>query len=160
VRARNGRVDAPRLRRWRRIVREAAEQSRRTRLPDVTPAMSFDDACRQCRDLALICDARGTLPFLLDVAARSAETHPATVHLFVGPEGGFTPVEIEKAARYGIEPVTLGRRILRSETAGIVASALALASLRDGDEPGIRTSVNSLHGSADHGQVHIVEDRG
>jgi 16S rRNA (uracil1498-N3)-methyltransferase len=158
VRARNSRVDAPRLRRWRRIVREAAEQSRRTRLPEVAPAMSIEDACGQCDGPALICDAGGKARPLLDAVAHAAERHPATVSLFVGPEGGFTPEEIGEAARSGIEPVTLGRRILRAETAGIVASALTLAALQERDEAATEESVSSLHGGANHRQVHIVED--
>ena len=160
VRARNGTVDASRLRRWRRIVREAAEQSRRTRLPVVAPAVSFSDACIRCDGLGLICDARGKARPLLDAIASGAQSLLSRVRLFVGPEGGFTPDEIEEATRRGIEPVTLGRHILRSETAGIVASALALAALQKSGEPVRSPSASSLHSSADHGQVHIVEDRG
>jgi 16S rRNA (uracil1498-N3)-methyltransferase len=53
----------------------------------------------------------------------------ATLGLFIGPEGGFTEAEIAAARASGIAPVTLGRRILRAETAAAVATALALAAL-------------------------------
>jgi 16S rRNA (uracil1498-N3)-methyltransferase len=51
------------------------------------------------------------------------------VRLFIGPEGGFSPAEASLAERHGPQLVTLGRRILRAETAAIVASALALDTL-------------------------------
>ena len=57
----------------------------------------------------------------------------ATLGLFIGPEGGFTEAEIAVATTAGIVPVTLGRRILRAETAAAVATALALAALGEMD---------------------------
>jgi len=133
VRARNGRVAAPRLQRWGRIVREAAEQSRRTRLPEIAEPMQFGNACAQCTGLALICHTTVEAPPILEAVAKQAGARPSQIALFVGPEGGFSPAEVEEATRCNIEPVSLGRRILRSETAGIVASALALAALKDAD---------------------------
>jgi 16S rRNA (uracil1498-N3)-methyltransferase len=53
------------------------------------------------------------------------------IHIYVGPEGGFTEDEVRLAQRYGVRPVTLGPRILRSETAGIVAAALILYEAGD-----------------------------
>jgi 16S rRNA (uracil1498-N3)-methyltransferase len=55
----------------------------------------------------------------------------ARIHIYVGPEGGFTEDEVRLAQRYGVRPVTLGPRILRSETAGIVAAALILYEAGD-----------------------------
>jgi 16S rRNA (uracil1498-N3)-methyltransferase len=56
---------------------------------------------------------------------------PLTINLFIGPEGGFTQDEIAIARRYNLVPVTLGPRILRAETAGIVAGAAILYELGD-----------------------------
>jgi 16S rRNA (uracil1498-N3)-methyltransferase len=51
--------------------------------------------------------------------------------LLIGPEGGFTPGEVALARRYGLLPLTLGPRILRTETAGLVATAALLYELGD-----------------------------
>jgi 16S rRNA (uracil1498-N3)-methyltransferase len=62
---------------------------------------------------------------------RSTQPTPFSVNLFIGPEGGFTPQEIEQGQRYGAIPVTLGPRLLRAETAGLVAAAAILYELGD-----------------------------
>ncbi|MCK4802359.1 RNA methyltransferase, partial [bacterium] len=51
--------------------------------------------------------------------------------IFIGPEGGFTPKEVDEARRAGVIPVSLGSRILRSETAGLVVAIAALYESRD-----------------------------
>jgi 16S rRNA (uracil1498-N3)-methyltransferase len=56
---------------------------------------------------------------------------PFTINLLVGPEGGFSAEEVSIARRYGLEPITLGPRILRAETAGLVAAAAVLYELGD-----------------------------
>jgi 16S rRNA (uracil1498-N3)-methyltransferase len=56
---------------------------------------------------------------------------PFALNLFVGPEGGFTEAEVERARSYGIIPVSLGPRILRAETASMVGSTLLLAYTGD-----------------------------
>lgn len=56
---------------------------------------------------------------------------PFSVNLFAGPEGGFTPAEVDLARRYGVLPVTLGPRILRAETAGLVAASAIFYALGD-----------------------------
>ena len=56
---------------------------------------------------------------------------PLTITLFIGPEGGFTPGEVRLAQRYGLVPLTLGPRILRAETAGLVAASAILYELGD-----------------------------
>ena len=57
---------------------------------------------------------------------RSGRPLFSSIHLLIGPEGGFTPEEVELARTHFIRPITLGRRILRAETAGIVAAAAIL----------------------------------
>ena len=122
------------LARWRRIVTEAAEQSGRARLPKVLPPRSFVEACETPPPGALALMARvgdEAMPLgralrpLLDRAA------PLEVRLFVGPEGGFSPGEVARARQAGIVPVSLGPRVLRTETAGLVALSAILYALGD-----------------------------
>ena len=63
--------------------------------------------------------------------APSFPSRPFSINLFVGPEGGFTYDEVTLARRYGITPITLGPRILRAETAGLVATAAIFYELGD-----------------------------
>lgn len=117
---------ASRQARFETIAREAAEQSGRGRIPEVSASMRFSDAIEEACDAgsAAFCweEERG---LRLQDLALTDESRP--VSLFVGPEGGFTVKEAEEARRAGALIVSLGRRILRAETAAIVASALLLA---------------------------------
>lgn len=117
-----------RAQRWRRIVTEAAEQCGRGRVPAVDPPAPFEEAVRTGRGLRLIPweseRSQGLRSYL-----RALEERPATVSLIIGPEGGFAQEEVELARRAGCVPVSLGPRILRSETAGIVAAALVMHEL-------------------------------
>jgi 16S rRNA (uracil1498-N3)-methyltransferase len=140
--------------RWRRIISEAAEQSGRGKLPKLQPAMLFQQACERAmrsEGLSLIPwegERRRSLRSLLGDRAGEAmkelrnligvqsfpyphAPRPFSVNLFIGPEGGFTPAEVALARNYGIIPITLGPRILRAETAGIVAIAAILYELGD-----------------------------
>ena len=114
--------------RWERIIREAAEQSGRGRLPRLLAPASFPDACHgsiQEADLALILWV-GTTTKGLSTTLRAGLKRVA---LLVGPEGGFAPDEVSLAQGCGLDAVSLGPRILRAETAGIVASAIVLSEL-------------------------------
>jgi 16S rRNA (uracil1498-N3)-methyltransferase len=117
------------LERWRRIAREAAEQSGRGRVPVVHAPQPFAVACA-----AAVASGPALIPWEDERgrslgAAVQALGPVSTLGLFIGPEGGFTEAEIATATAAGIAPVTLGRRILRAETAAAVATALALAAL-------------------------------
>jgi 16S rRNA (uracil1498-N3)-methyltransferase len=131
------------LERWEAIVREAAEQSGRVILPEVAQVESFESACRLAAraDLALIAweDERSSgVGEALRAAGLGAEAgHDAPagagasgggahVALLVGPEGGFSSDEAALAREAGLRVVTLGPRILRAETAALVAATLVL----------------------------------
>lgn len=116
--------------RWERIIREAAEQSLRGRLPQLLPEIGFQQALEQHRGLGLMPATSAGKPIrrALDAAA-----WPLT--LFIGPEGGFDPSEIEAAAQAGVELVGLGPRVLRTETAAIVLLALVAAAVGEMDRP-------------------------
>lgn len=117
--------------RWRRIVREAAEQCGRAVLPEVRPPARLTDAIGGAGGLRLLCweasEGPGLRMTLREAVAAGAR--PAAVSLFMGPEGGFTEAEVEAAREAGAHVVSLGRRILRSETAGLAAAAAVLYEL-------------------------------
>jgi 16S rRNA (uracil1498-N3)-methyltransferase len=119
-----------RLERFEAIVRGAAEQSGRGRIPEIGTAMSLSVALEAAcaAGPALFCWEDESEVRLQDAVP---STEGRTVSLFVGPEGGFTVEEAEVARRGGASIVTLGRRILRAETAAIVASALVLEKYED-----------------------------
>lgn len=128
-----GRSDQ-KVKRWGKIIREAAEQAHRGRLPELRPAMFFQEACLRATragELAIIPwegEKERTLRQVLDTDAP-----PFSISLFVGPEGGFEEAEIDAAVRAGVLPVSLGPRILRAETAGVVAASAILYALGDLD---------------------------
>jgi 16S rRNA (uracil1498-N3)-methyltransferase len=126
--------------RWQRIVRKAAEQSRRGRLPNLQMAMFFSQACERARltgGLSLMPWEEEKSVNLRQVFGREEKKSPSfpfrpfSINLFVGPEGGFTLDEVILAQRYGIVPITLGPRILRAETAGLVATAAIMYEMGD-----------------------------
>lgn len=113
-------------RRWTHIIREAAEQCQRGRLPYLAAPKSFPEACREApRPSFLLWEEPGA-PGLRETLPRALQERPQRVGLFVGPEGGFSPEEVSYAEGCGLLPVSLGQRILRGETAGLVAAALLL----------------------------------
>lgn len=116
-----------RMERWRRVIVEAAEQSGRGKPPSIDAPVSFGDAVRDASGLRLLPWEGGGEP--LSAYLRSLTERPSVVSLFIGPEGGFHQSEVDLARAEGVVLVTLGPRILRSETAGIVAAALALEAL-------------------------------
>lgn len=120
--------------RWRRIGREASEQSRRARLPEISVALSFADAVALKADLKMALDEQsGATPIL---AALPRDTpRDMTVALLVGPEGGWTDRERSMFTASGWTPVSLGNTILRAETAAIVAIGVVGAASQAVTEP-------------------------
>lgn len=111
---------AARTARWRGIAEAAAKQSRRAVVPDVTDVSGFSQAVERAARM----DVR-LIPYeLAEDMSRTRklleEIKPGKeVAVFIGPEGGFEDSEIALALKKGLEPVTLGKRILRTETAGM-----------------------------------------
>jgi 16S rRNA (uracil1498-N3)-methyltransferase len=129
------------LGRWARIIREAAEQSGRGRLPLLRPALLFAPACQRAKrsgGLALVpWEGEKAISLKAALTADDAgEDRPFSISIFVGPEGGLTQDEIKAARGYGLQPVGLGPRILRAETAGLVAASAILYELGDLDPAG------------------------
>lgn len=119
-------IDKPqKLERLRRIAYEAAKQSKRGILPEVGEVLSFEKAVEEAKkaDLAII-PYEEEKECSLKKALR--EKQPETVAILIGPEGGFEKSEVELALKNSISPVTLGTRILRTETSGIIVGGIVL----------------------------------
>jgi 16S rRNA (uracil1498-N3)-methyltransferase len=119
-----------RLARWRRVAQEAAKQCARPIVPEVTAARPFDAALDEAHetDLAL-CLWEGAAPALATVLEPGIR--PRRVAVLVGPEGGLDPGEVDAARTRGWRVVSLGSRILRTETAG--PALIAILQSRWGD---------------------------
>ena len=110
-----------RIARWQGIAEAAAKQSKRAVIPQIKNVMSMSQAVSyaDAMDVKLIpyelAKSMGHTKELIDGMPSGS-----SVAIFIGPEGGFTEEEIALAEEYGITPVTLGKRILRTETAGLV----------------------------------------
>ncbi len=120
--------------RWEKILQAAAEQSRRGRIPPLQPIMLLAAACEQVQrsgGLSLLPWEGGGMPLRQALQQAGREHPPFSVALFIGPEGGFSPSEAQLARDYGLLPVSLGPRILRAETAGVIAAALVLYQYGD-----------------------------
>lgn len=115
--------------RWQKMASQAAEQSRAPRPMAVDPVASLAEAIARVAgaDLLLVPHEEEKSQTLRAAVAHAPSAGSAA--LFVGPEGGFSPEEIEELTGAGALAVSLGPRILRAETAGIVASALVLQEL-------------------------------
>jgi len=122
-----------RLQHWQRIIISATEQCGRVRLARLHPPARFGELLTSTGNI----QARRILAPTADRAlSRSLTAHDNPVQIWIGPEGGFSPDEIRAAEKAGIQPVTLGPRILRTETAGIAALSALQALYGDwsGDE--------------------------
>lgn len=118
--------EAKRRERWQRIAKEAAEQAQRTCLPAVAPCQPFSEWLSQVQNYDLVC-----MPYegereksLHSILFRYPTIH--TMAVIIGPEGGFAPEEVEAAWAAGVHTISLGPRILRTETAGLVTAAAIL----------------------------------
>lgn len=132
------------LDRWRRIAAEAAEQSERQLVPAILEPLSFTailspvaKEASQVPDMQFICVARGDSPHLFTCLQEKkqaiADRKNIKIVIATGPEGGFSPAEIEQAIAAGFQPVSLGRRILRAVTAPLVAMSLVAAAWESND---------------------------
>ena len=115
--------------RWQSISESAAKQSGRGIIPVIGDVLSFSDSVQKMKeyDLAL-------MPYELEIGNSIGEIikkhdNIKTLAIFIGPEGGIDDQEIALAKSHGIIPLSLGRRILRCETAGFSALTLSLAFL-------------------------------
>ncbi|MCX5751698.1 MAG: 16S rRNA (uracil(1498)-N(3))-methyltransferase [Candidatus Saganbacteria bacterium] len=111
---------ADKLERWKRIAKEAAEQCGRLVVPQIHPITKFEDVLnlKEEYDLALIpweIEKENSLKKVLT----NLPHPPQKVLILIGPEGGFGSIEVERAKEKGFTPITLGNRILRTETVAL-----------------------------------------
>jgi len=117
-----GNVSPGRVERWSRIARAAAKQCQRSAVPRIAGPISFDELLERRDSLRLLFwegSARGALTVVEPRLDSSASVLAA-----VGPEGGFSPAEAARATACGFRLMSLGARILRAETAAVVAVTL------------------------------------
>lgn len=116
--------------RWQGIAETAAKQSRRAIIPKVQNVMSFRDAVRYSSSVQV-----KLIPYELAEGMEKTKKiigglKPGEdIAVFIGPEGGFEEEEIREAANAGIVPITLGKRILRTETAGMTVLSILMYHL-------------------------------
>ncbi|MCI8268219.1 MAG: 16S rRNA (uracil(1498)-N(3))-methyltransferase [Lachnospiraceae bacterium] len=118
------------VKRWNAVAESAAKQSGRMVIPKVSGVMGFSEACAMAGQLDC-----GLIPY--ELARDMAKTREIIsrlrpgmqVGIFIGPEGGFDVEEVAEAKAAGMCPVTLGRRILRTETAGMTALSVLMFHL-------------------------------
>ena len=120
------------IRRWQAIAESAAKQSKRSYIPQVGPVMSLKEAFSYIEEQKF--DLR-MIPYELEKGMDGTKTvlealaPGQQVAVFIGPEGGFDEEEIQLALKMGVKPVSLGKRILRTETAGPAILALLMMKL-------------------------------
>ena len=117
---------AGKIERWGKIIQEAAEQSERLILPVLHPLISFDEACGMVKQPALLLWEEEKSVSLKQILQNPPFNDTANISLFIGPEGGFPEPEKELARQHGITIASLGKRILRAETAGLAAISAIL----------------------------------
>ena len=118
--------------RWQQIAEGAAKQSRRMRIPSVERVLSFREALERAGELDLL-----LIPYELEKGMKRTkevlqEIRPGrSVGILIGPEGGFEASEVALAESRGAIPVSLGRRILRTETAGMALLSVLMFRLEE-----------------------------
>ena len=123
---------AKRIARWNEIAKSAAAQSKRGRIPEVSGLMTFEEAIEDSKNLDFLLlpyeDARG-----MDAARQTVRDVKGkkSIGIFIGPEGGFEPFEVETAREAGARIMTLGHRILRTETAGMMLLSVLSFALEE-----------------------------
>lgn len=116
-----------RSRRWNKILQEASEQSGRTYIPDLDKPDSILNSFGTASGLKLIAwENERDIGLKTVIEENENIIIEKGISIFVGPEGGFSPEEIESATKFEICRVSLGPRILRAETAGIVIASAVM----------------------------------
>ena len=120
------------VKRWNAIAESAAKQSKRSILPQVSDVVTFAQAVKMASEMDL-----KLVPYELAEGMEQTKQLIESVKpgqriaIFIGPEGGFDPEEIRTATEAGIHPITLGKRILRTETAGFTTIAWLMYQLEN-----------------------------
>ncbi|MBO5342805.1 MAG: 16S rRNA (uracil(1498)-N(3))-methyltransferase [Lachnospiraceae bacterium] len=122
--------EASKIARWQAIAEAAAKQSKRAVVPQIRPVMTMQGAIKAASEME-----HRIIPYeLAEGMSKTKEVFESftpgnSVAVFIGPEGGFEEKEVEAATEAGIQPVSLGKRILRTETAGFTVLAWIMYEL-------------------------------
>ena len=127
----NKKDEKKKLDRWQKISEAAAKQSGRGIVPQISEIMTLDEVIERSKEFDLFfvpyeCEEQKTLKEVLLL-----KPDIKTVGFIIGPEGGFDPTETEKLHESGIDTITLGKRILRTETAGEAVLAMTMYEIGD-----------------------------
>ena len=121
----DGEKAAKKCQRWQKIAESAAKQSKRDIIPQIAEVASIDKLMAECdcttKIIAYECEDRQGLKQVLQ-----SNLNTDSILIIIGPEGGISEAELDKARSGGAVPVSLGRRILRAETAGLTALSAVL----------------------------------
>ncbi len=122
--------------RWQAIAESAAKQSKRTLIPEIEAPISYGEALKKASELDLLLVPYESKNGMKDTKdALSLIKDGSSVGIIIGPEGGFEESEIEKAIQSGGKVISLGKRILRTETAAITAVGMCMLHVElNGDE--------------------------
>lgn len=113
--------------RWQAIAESAAKQSKRNIIPHVSTPLSYGDALKMISELDLfLVPYENEMGMKATAEALSLIKPGMKIGILIGPEGGFDEKEIEKAKSIGCRSISLGKRILRTETAAITAVAMCM----------------------------------
>lgn len=129
VKVKDKNKEKSKITRWTRIAKEAAQQSKRDLFPKINDIISFAGMIELIKGENIIVPYEEEKNNRIRDAIKSIKN--GRVNLIIGPEGGFAQKEIETLRGIGANTVTLGPRILRTETAGIVAASILLYELGD-----------------------------
>ncbi|WP_090444058.1 16S rRNA (uracil(1498)-N(3))-methyltransferase [Natronincola peptidivorans] len=119
--------------RWQKISAEAAKQSKRGKIPSIHLPIPLHNTIIHAKenDLNIIAYEKEDATGLKDIIAALETEHIKRIGIWIGPEGGFTEEEIHLATKNNIKSITLGPRILRTETAGLAALSILMYALGD-----------------------------
>ncbi|MBB6217934.1 16S rRNA (uracil1498-N3)-methyltransferase [Anaerosolibacter carboniphilus] len=131
VQLKDQKSEEKKVERWQKIADEAAKQCKRGIIPRIELPMVFSEAIKDIQDFDLT-----LIPYEREVSlglkgVLRQQVGATKIGIYIGPEGGFGEKEIEGAKKAGIVPVTLGPRILRTETAGFTALSILMYELGD-----------------------------
>ena len=116
----------------RKFPESAAKQSGRSVIPEVIPVCTFKEALEQAKQLDVILVPYECAEGMKETKALLEKIWPGqSVGIFIGPEGGFEEAEIEQALAAGAHTITLGKRILRTETAGLTTLSVLMFHLEE-----------------------------
>lgn len=130
ARIKNEKKARSKIERWQEITDQAAKQSKRDKIPCIKDNLSFDEMIDRLKgeeNIVVPYEDEKNKP----IKEALKNIRVKKIHLIIGPEGGFEVEEIEKLKNIGADIVTLGPRILRTETAGMVAATMILYELGD-----------------------------